>query len=260
MKKFLYSFITGALLLLPTAGYASLSVEEIVDKANIAAFYQGDDGKANVEMTITDKNGNTRNREFVILRKDIADGGKQFFYVYFKLPSDVRNMVFMVQKNVDTEDDRWLYLPALDLVKRISANDKRTSFVGSDFLYEDISGRSTQADIHELLEETPTHYILKNIPKDKTVEFDYYIINVNKENFLPEKIEYFKAEEKYKTIEALETEVIDGFVTVTKMQVVNSATGGKTVSVFSKVKYNTGIDDSIFTERYLRQPPRKWLR
>lgn len=247
-------------MLLPTSSYASLSVEEIVDKANIAAFYQGDDGKANVTMEITDKNGNTRNREFVILRKDVTDGGKQFFYVYFKLPSDVRNMVFMVQKNIDTEDDRWLYLPALDLVKRISANDKRTSFVGSDFLYEDISGRSTQADIHELLEETPTHYILKNIPKDKNVEFDHYIVNVNKENFLPEKIEYFKGEEKYKIIEALKTEDINGFVTVTKMQVTNLATGGKTVSEFSKVKYNTGIDESIFTERYLRQPPRKWLR
>ncbi len=39
-------------------------------------------------------------------------------------------------------------LPDLDLVKRIAAGDKRTSFVGSHFLYEDISGRAVQEDKH----------------------------------------------------------------------------------------------------------------
>ena len=33
----------------------------------------------------------------------------------------------------------YISLP-LDLVKRIASTDKRSSFVGSDFTYEDISG------------------------------------------------------------------------------------------------------------------------
>ncbi len=84
-------------------------------------------------MTITDAQGKERRREFVILRKDKEDGGNQFFYVYFFKPSDVRKMVFMVHKYVDRDDDRWLYLPALDLVKRIAAADVRTRFVGLTF-------------------------------------------------------------------------------------------------------------------------------
>jgi len=58
----------------------------------------------------------------VILRRDVADGGDQKFYVYFLEPADVRKMVYMVWKHTDRDDDRWLYLPALDLVKRIAAS------------------------------------------------------------------------------------------------------------------------------------------
>jgi hypothetical protein len=67
-------------------------------------------------------------------------GGDQDFMVFFSRPSDVRGTVFLVAKHVDRDDDRWLYLPGLDLVRRISAGDKRTSFVGSHFFYEDVSG------------------------------------------------------------------------------------------------------------------------
>ena len=58
-------------------------VQTIVNKANVVAYYQGDDGKATVKMTITNKAGQTREREFIILRKDIADGGDQNYFVYF---------------------------------------------------------------------------------------------------------------------------------------------------------------------------------
>ena len=56
-------------------------VEEIVKKANIVAYYQANDGKAKVTMTITPKQGPQRTREFNILRKDVTDGGDQNYYV-----------------------------------------------------------------------------------------------------------------------------------------------------------------------------------
>ena len=123
-----------------------LDVNTIVNKANLVAYYQGQDGKAKVNMVIRDKQGQKRHREFIIIRKDVKDGGDQKYYVYFLKPADVRKMVYMVHKHTDQkkDDDRWLYLPALDLVKRIAAGDKRTSFVGLNFLYEDVSGRSLE--------------------------------------------------------------------------------------------------------------------
>ena len=236
-----------------------LTVDEIIDRANLAAYYAGDDGRAEVMMTITDAQGRTREREFVILRRDVVDGGQQQFYVYFKKPSDVRKMVFMVHKYIDKDDDRWLYLPALDLVKRIAGSDKRTSFVGSHFLYEDVSGRSVKEDIHELVETTADYYVLKNTPKDPAgVEFSFYTAWVDKQNFMLVKAEYYdKDGRKYREVESLEIKNIQGFPTVVKARVRDLASGGATVSVFKNIKYNIGLKDRIFTERYLRRPPRE---
>ncbi len=151
-------------------------VQTIVNKANIVAYYQGKDGKATVKMTITSKQGQKRIREFNILRKDVKDGGDQKYFVYFQKPADVRKMVYMVHKHTDKDrdDDRWMYMPGLDLVRRIAASDKRTSFVGSDFLYEDISGRSLDDDTHELIQTTDKLFVVKNVPKEPdSVEFGH---------------------------------------------------------------------------------------
>ena len=54
----------------------SLSVDEIVSRANTVAYYGGRDGKAEVTMTITDNQGRERFRKLTILRMDIEDGGE----------------------------------------------------------------------------------------------------------------------------------------------------------------------------------------
>lgn len=239
-------------------------VQTIVNKANLAAYYQGDDGKATVKMTITDKQGNTREREFIILRKDVQDGGDQNYFVYFQRPADVRRMVYMVQKHADVnkDDDRWLYMPALDLIKRVAASDKRTSFVGSDFVYEDVSGRSLELDTHELIETTDQSYVVKNVPKNPDqVEFGYFNVTIDRKTFMPMKMEYFDKDsgKRYRTIESTKVEEIDGFPTVTRSLVTDLRTGGKTEMQFNDVKYNIGIGN-IFEERYLRRPPREAMR
>jgi hypothetical protein len=238
-------------------------VQTIVNQANIVAYYQGDDGKATVKMTITDKQGNTREREFNILRQDVQDGGDQNYFVYFQRPADVRRMVYLVHKRADVnkDDDRWLYLPALDLIKRIAAGDKRTSFVGSDFLYEDVSGRSLEEDTHELAQTTDTLFVIKNVPKKpETVEFSYYNVAIDRRTFVPMKMEFYDKEGKlYRVIESQKVEEIEGFPTVTKSVVRDLKTGGRTEMQFTNMDYNIGIGD-VFEERYLRRPPREAMR
>jgi len=238
------------------------SVDEIVNKSNLAAYYQGQDGRSKVHMVITDAQGRTREREFVILRRDEKDGGDQKFYVYFERPPDVRKMVYMVWKHTDKDDDRWLYLPALDLVKRIAASDKRTSFAGSHFLYEDVSGRNINDDTHTLAETTDKYFVLDNVPKDpKSVEFSSFKIWIDRQTFIPVKAEYLDREGKlYRVVEALQVKEIQGFHTVTKSSVKDLRTGGHTVSTFSDIRYDLSLPDKVFSERYLRRAPRKHLR
>ena len=62
------------------------------------------------------------------------------------------------------------------------------------------------------------------------------------------------------TIESTKIEEIQGFPTVVKSVVSNLQTGSKTEMEFGKVKYDLNLKDSIFTERYLRRPPREAIR
>ncbi|MHC4184775.1 MAG: outer membrane lipoprotein-sorting protein [Planctomycetota bacterium] len=238
-------------------------VDTIVNKANLAAYYQGKDGRAKVKMTITDKNGQKRQWEFIILRKDVKDGGDQKYFVYFLKPADVRKMVYMVHKHaaVKKDDDRWLYLPALDLVKRVAAGDKRTSFVGSDFLYEDVSGRSLEEDTHELIGTTDGLFVVKNVPKQPdTVEFGYYNVSIDRKTYVPMKMEFYDRKGKlYRVIESRKIETIQEFPTVVTSVVSDLNTGSKTEMEFSDVRYDVDLED-IFTERYLRSPPREARR
>ena len=238
-------------------------VQTIVSKANIVAYYQGDDGKAKVDLTITDKQGQKRQREFIILRKDVKDGGDQNYFVYFQRPPDVRRMTYLVHKHTDLnkDDDRWLYMPAIDRVNRIAAGDKRTSFVGSDFLYEDVSGRSLDEDTHELIETTEATFVVKNVPKKPdTVEFGYYNVAIDRKTFVPMKMEFFDKEGKlYRIIESKKVETIQDLPTVTQSVVQDLKTGSKTEMQFSNVEYNIKLKD-VFQERYLRRPPREAMR
>ncbi len=258
----LFTILAAMLLAVVRPAAAAPPVDEIVARANKAAYYAGKDGRAEVKMTITDSQGRKRQRQFVILRRDSEDGGEQQFYVYFKRPSDVRKMVFMVHKHVDRDDDRWLYLPALSLVKRIAASDKRTSFVGSHFFYEDVSGRSPTEDTHELVEETDQYYVLRNVPKDPaSVEFSEYTVWIDKTTFMPVKAEYKDKQGRlYRRVEALEITTIQGYPTVTRSRVTDLLNGGETTSEFFNIRYDIGLSEKIFTERYLRRPPREVRR
>ena len=235
MKKLALTAFYIITLVTPTL--AAPPVEEIINRANLAAYYSGDDGRSEVSMTITDSQGRVRKRQFIILRKDIKDGGAQKFYVYFKKPGDIRKTVFLVHKYIDRDDDRWMYLPALDLVKRIAGSDKRTSFVGSHFFYEDVSGRSINEDRHELVEETDEFFILENRPVDPaSVEFSSYRVWINKTNWLPIKAEYLDRQGiKYRVVEALTIKDVAGIPTVTSSRVQDLSRGGNTVTTFDKI-------------------------
>jgi len=261
MKKLLILTAIFCSLLSGLSWAEDLSADAIVEKANEASYYAGQDGRAEVSMTITDSSGLERKREFTILRLN-TEGKNQKFYTYFKAPADVYKMAYLVWKNVGQDDDRWLWLPALNLKKRIAPGDKRTSFVGSDFFYEDVSGRGTHEDTHELVETTPTQYVIKNVPKDpQSVEFSSYQVWIDKDTFLPRKADYYDANGKlYRQVEALTVETVQGFPTVTVSVAKDLKSGSQTRNEFSKVEYNIGLQDNIFTERFLRRPPREVTR
>lgn len=249
-----------------SANAATLTdANSIINKANLAAYYAANDGTAQARMKIVDAKGNTQMRQFTILRKDQQDAGVQDFLVHFSRPSDVKGTVFRVEKQPASDDNRWLYLPALDLVKRIAASDKRTSFVGSHFFYEDVSGRNPQEDTFTLLDSQQNKqskvYTIKAVPKDQaSVEFSYYIIQIDQQHFIPMQVDYYdKQSQHYRQMKVLKTELIDQHTTVMHSRIDNLIDGSYTEMQFRRVKYNLDLPQSLFSERTLRQFPGKWL-
>ena len=263
---FMGTSVAGALAEIVTA-------DEIVKKTNHMSLYQGLDSKGKVMLEITDRQGRVRKRNFNMLRLDCdKQDENQKYFVFFQAPADVRKMVFMVHKHaaLNQDDDRWMYMPSLDLVKRIASSDKRTSFVGSDFLYEDISGRSPHEDIHELIKTTDSSYIIKNTPiKFDEVEFAYFVAHIDKKTFLPIKIEFFKKGDRpYRVIESIKLENIQGmengtmvsYPTITVSIAKDLENRSETKMIVSDIQYNNGLSEKLFTERYLRRPPRDAIR
>ena len=259
------TFVSVALFTLASFSAAAeqlTDANDIIKRANLASYYSGDDGSAEARMVIVDAQGNKQMRQFTILRQDIEDHGDQNMLVFFSRPTDVSGTVFLVGKKVKSDDDRWLYLPALDLVKRISAGDKRTSFVGSHFYYEDVSGRNPNEDTYTLLESTGDSYVIKGEPKDpNSVEFAYLIANIDKEILMPIKVSYFdQNDKKLREMEVLKTQEISGFNTVMHSRITQFSDNSYTEMQFRNVKYNVGLPDTIFSERSLRNPPKNWIK
>lgn len=240
---------------------SKMTAEKIANKTYEAYKYFGDDRITLANMDIKNGKGETiMEREFVLMRKN-GKNLEQKWYAYFKEPADMRKMVFMVWKHEDKDDDRWIYLPAKDLVKRLAGSDKRSSFAGSHFVYEDVTGRYPSMDSHELLSENKTYYEIKSTPKDlRAVEFAYFITYVDRKTFIPmHRIFYDKDENKQREYKVEKTEVIETFPTITQFSMTNLQTGESTYTTYSDIRYNTGVPENIFTEAYLRRTPRKWL-
>lgn len=265
---FLSSVMVGILVFSPQARAGAPGAEKIVRRAEQVAYFQGTDGRADVEMLIIDAQKRERRRRLTILRRD-TEGAvdtetplSQKYYVYLHYPADVRDSVLMVWKHLGRDDDRWLYLPALDLVRRIAAGDKRTSFLGSDYFYEDISGRDIAQDSFQLESENDTYYVLTGTPKEPdTVEFSRYRMWIHKATYLPVKVEFLNARDQiHRVYEALAVEQIQGYTTVVHSRMTNMQTGTSSTLQFSGVRYDIGLEDKLFSERYLRNPPRSRLR
>ena len=249
-------------VLAPTRPVAAQpSADEIMTRAHLAMYYPGEDLRARVRMRLTSKAGGERLREMTLTRRDLKEGGEQRYFIYFHRPPDVREMTFLVWKYPGKDDDRWLYIPAIKLVRRIAANDKRSSFAGSDFSYEDVSGREPEEDAHKLVREEKVGervaYVVESIPKDPgSVDFGRKLSWIDKATRLPLKEEYYdRRGELARVFTAEELREVQGFWTVTKRVMKNVQTGHWTEAVFVEVRYDQKLAPDLFSERSLRAPP-----
>jgi hypothetical protein len=60
-------------------------------------------------------------------------------FVQFISPADISGSNILIHEHRKGNDDIWIYLPSVKKVRRLLANSKKESFMGTDFSYTDIT-------------------------------------------------------------------------------------------------------------------------
>jgi len=252
----------------PPAGSGAPTATAIVEKSQQAFYYPASDMKAKVTMELITDDGKKRTRVLAMLRKNDPASRNQKYFLYFHEPGDIRRTAFLVWKYPEKDDDRWIFIPAVNMVRRVAARDSRSSFVGSDFTYEDVSGRDVSADTHTLVREEKLGdadcYVVESVPK-AAAEYTKKLAWIDRTTFLPRKEEYYDAQGELArvfTADAIENVAAGAgktVPTITKRTVKNVKSGHRTEVRFEGVAYDVGLDDNLFAERALQSPPQKWI-
>lgn len=260
---------TGAAAQAPRDEKRPANALEVLERSQAAFYYAGADMKARVTMELVAGAGKKRTRVLTMLRKNDSAGKRQKYFLFFHEPGDVRRTAFLVFKHPEKDDDRWVFVPAMSMVRRVAASDSRSSFVGSDFTYEDVSGRDLSADTHALLREEKLDgtdcFVVQSVP-NAGAEYTKKLAWIDGRTFLPLREEYYDARGALaRVFTADKVEPVLGSdgktwptVSVRTMKQVQS--GHATVVRFEGVAYGVGLDDTLFTERALQDPPQRWTR
>lgn len=246
------------ILALAVSGGAELSGKEIVKRTVNSGTVK--DLTATMEMRIINKLGQERIRQIVLVSKKAADGGEMML-LRFEQPAEVRGTGFLSLTHPQAEDETWLYLPALGKPRRIAAEEKSGSFMGSDFSYSDIGLFQVDDFANTLIRAEKLGdedvYVVESTPASDKIKrecgFARKIWWIRKANFTVVKAVFLDDKERqFKLLQAYETVLLAEDVWFnTRMEMKNLQTNSHTVVVFKNIKINTGVSDDYFTQRQL---------
>jgi hypothetical protein len=220
-----------------------------------------------VELTmvlINDK-GQQRERRSVGLVKLQPNGVDSKLVVRFDTPADIKGTSFLQVEHIDGDDDLWIYLPALKKSRRLVANNKKDSFVGSDFSYGDISLPKVDQYRHSLLKTEKADgvdcFVVESVPASDAVRansgYSKKVTWVRNDNFVETKVEYYDlAGRLWKTQTVSRAEQVDplkGRWFPLQREMVNHQNGHRTVITAAKLVAGISVPDETFTTRYIER-------
>lgn len=210
----------------------------------------GFDRKSEIKMTLTNRRNRQRVREIVSFKKEYGKDSKKL--MYFKKPADVKGTSFLTwdYDEIEKDDDKWLYMPALRRVRRISGSSNNDYFMGTDFTYDDMGDRNVDEDRHTLLREEKADgidcWVVESVPLGEDELYTKKILWVRKDALVTIKTEYFDKNGLMKIFRVTGLEKISGFWTITKMEMENIVEEHKTEMEIKNTCYNQNLKDSLF--------------
>jgi hypothetical protein len=209
--------------------------------------------QSTLTLTIYEKNGATRMRKVTMQAKTY--GGTEKRMIKFLDPADVRGTAMLIIDNEETQDDMWIYLPALKKTRRIVSTEKGKSFMSSEFSNADMTSAAlSDFKITHLPESGKNNlWTIESVPvnEDKADEYGYSrkITWLDKTDLKVKKIEFFNFDNVlFKTIDILATQPIpgkEGYI-MTEMFAKNHLNGRSSRIIFDEIDTSATIPDNTF--------------
>lgn len=241
MKK-LFSILLFALTLFSTG--VSVFSEEAVDIIRRVDEKQAtQSSKAKMSMIVYPNAGDKKDyRDFRILSYGKGDDESYMEFIY---PKSIQGL-----RILSLGDDIWAYFSSTGRVRKIAGKSKSGSVggVGGDFSYEDMGGGSFEESYSfSMLEEGRSEWIIRGVPKKDDISYSKILIYIDKDLYLPLKIEYFKDGDHTKTLSMEDIKRISGRETATRMEMVNHIENSMTMIIIHEAQYDVPIDSKYFT-------------
>jgi len=217
----------------------------------------GDDVSARILMRLHDNRGEPRERVMYSYAKD-KGRAERWTLLRFIEPADIAGTGLLTLNYPGDVSDQWLYLPALDRVRRIASTRKGGRFVGSDFFYEDLMDRQVEMDNHRLLGTELLLGVECEVLESTPIEpgnsvYTRRIAWIHPELDLPLRVDFYQnnSEEPVKRLQASEIRRVQGFWTVFDSTMHDLISGHRTQMLTLDIKYNQDLPDELFQQRSL---------
>jgi len=222
------------------------------------------DSVSTATFTLIEKNGNQRVRKVASHTRLAPNGNDNKRLVRFLSPADIKGTATLLVEQSDAEDDIWIYLPALSKVRRLSASNKKTGYVGTDFSYGDVVGYKVSEWKHQLLrEETVGNvpcYVIESTPQNDDVRnssgYSKRVSWISKANFVALRVDMWDLNQQ--PLKTIVNSDIRSVGLGTKWQPMSSEatnlqTGHKTLLVIEDFKSNQNVSDALFSLKELEK-------
>lgn len=239
------------------------SATAIIDKSVAVSKVAGSTSTATIEL-FTSKN-EKRSRVTTVTTKLQSNGTDNNRVVRFSSPADVRGTATLLIEHSSSDDDIWIYLPALKKVRRIASSNKSDSFVGTDFSYADVIGHKTSDWKHVLLADDKVDgqdcYVVESTPKSDDVKSSSGYSKrkswIRKDNFVAIKVEAWDSSGRLaKRMTYSQVELVDekhGKYQAMALEATNVQSGHRTTIKITNFKLKADVEDSVFTTAALER-------
>lgn len=209
------------------------------------------DYRADLEMILRNRQGAVSTRELrTRVLEQIDDGDRSL--VIFDRPRDVKGTAFLTFSHKTGNDDQWLFMPALERVKRISSSNKSGPFMGSEFAYEDISSQEVEEYTYRYLRAEEIDgvdaFLVERVPVDPKSGYTRQLVWIDQDHYRTLQIEFYDRKGALlKTLRQSEFELYLGrHWRPGRMSMVNHQNGKSTELMLSGYVFGNGYDEADF--------------